>query len=131
MADQRKEYDPMQPDLEGGEMNSEHNLELSGMRRATTDKDEWTEEDRRRSKESGSMEAIRKQREEETGDPEQSTVRHLRSTSMTEGDEKLKKGGKGMAPRTPQEMDFADEISREPVRPRPEQKETGRGRGGA
>jgi hypothetical protein len=131
MADQRKEFDPLQPNLPGGGMNSEHEIEDAGMRHSTTDKSTWTEEDRKRS-EQGSMENIRVRREQETGDPEQSTVRNLRTTSMTKEDEQEQSRGKRMAPRTPQEMDLADELGREPVRSglkSEEEHNTGRGGG--
>lgn len=131
MADQRKEYDPMREDIHGGELNSEHEYDTAGMRESTRKGTAQVERDRAHQ---GTLENLSKRRRERGENPDPTTVIQPRVTRKTPAEKRIeeKAGGGRLAERTPQEMEFGDELSREPIgRKRKEGAGEERGRGGA
>lgn len=121
MADQRKEYHPMRPNVQGGEQNSEHELDVAGMRGSTASGDMQVEKERA---EEGSLENLRKHRVERGESPEEPVVVRPRTSSVTSMEERIEekeRPGELLA-RTPQEMSYHDELSREPVKKQVEKK---------
>lgn len=131
MADQRKEFDPMRPNIKGGEQNSEHEIDVAGMRGSTASGEMQIEKDRAAE---GSLENLRKHRVERGESPEEPTVVRPRTSSVTSMEERIEEKAKpgNLLARTPQEMSYLDELSREPIKKPVGKKATEeRGRGGA
>jgi len=131
MADQRKEYDPMREDIHGGEQNSEHEIDTAGMRGITRQGTAQVEKDRAHQ---GTLENLSKARRERGENPDPTTVVQPLTTRKTPAEKRIEeKAGEGnLLARTPQEMDFGEELSREPIkRTREKDVSEERGRGGA